>query len=48
MIVRRMADSDKEPSDFADGFGYARALVVTATTVFVADSDPNRIVELKR
>jgi len=48
MVVRRMGDADPAPSDFADGFGYVRAIVVGATTVFVADSNPARIVELKR
>jgi hypothetical protein len=48
MIVRRMGDADTEPTDFAESFGYARGIVVTPETVFVADSEPARIVELKR
>ena len=48
MLVRRIADDADEPSDFADGFGYVRSIFVTATTVFVADSEANRIVELRR
>ncbi|MBA3501922.1 MAG: hypothetical protein M4D80_22685 [Myxococcota bacterium] len=48
MIVRRMGDADTEPTDFAENFGYARGIVVTPEVVFVADSEPARIVELRR
>ena len=48
MIIRRMTDAETEPTDFAEGFGYARGIFVTTSTVFVTDSEPARIVELER